>query len=168
MYTKDTRLSLFSMKKLWVIVERTKRYVLSCKHVIQICSTCKRVIKILLCTHILPCASRTNVPKYILSCAYTLPLYFTCGRAMRHILHFTHALLLYNLWRMLLTSNLIWYYHQCTVCNRIWYRAIFCAILYLYATRRLTHWYFLRYEMSMGLYINLKPQYGIVLGSKVI
>ena len=117
----------------WVTRGRTKRYILSCKYALPICYMCERVIKILFCTHAIPCDPCTNVPQYILSCAYALPLYFTCERAIRRILYFTHALQLYNLRQTLLTSNMIRWYLQHAVCTQIWDHAIFCAILYISA-----------------------------------
>ena len=53
--------------------------------------------------------------------------------SIRHILSFTHALRLYYIRWMLLNSKLIWWYFQRAVCARIWYRAIFCAILHISA-----------------------------------
>ena len=110
-----------------------KRDVLSCTHILPICSTCERVIKILFCMHALPCDPCTNAPQDILSCAHVLPLYFTCERAIRCILHFTHALRLYNILLMLLNIKLIRRYWWRAVCARIQSHAIFCAILHIYA-----------------------------------
>ena len=110
---------------------RAKRDILSCKHTLPTCSTCKRVIKILFCAHELPCTPCTSMAQDILSCAHALPLYFTCKRAIRHILSFTHALWLYNLRLTLLTSKPIWWYWRRAVCAWIWNRAMFCVILHI-------------------------------------
>ena len=112
-------------------IGRTKRNVLSCKHALHICSTCKCVINILFCTHVLPCAPHMNAPQDILSCAYALLLYFTCEHSIIHILYFTHTLRLYNLRRTLLTSKLILWYCRRAVCTRIWDHTKLCTIQYI-------------------------------------
>ena len=76
--------------------------------------------------------------KDILSCTHTLPLYFMYKSSIRHILSLTHVARLYYIRRTLLNSNQFWWYCWCAVCARIWDCAIFCAILYIYAS-----WYHL-------------------------
>ena len=90
-------------------------------------------LKDLYFSHALPCVPRTSVPIYILSCTHIPPLYFTSKHAIRRILSFTHALWLYSIRRTLPNSKLIWWYLWGVVCACIWYRAIFCTILHIYA-----------------------------------
>ena len=109
---------------MWMLWECNKRDVLSCKHVLPICSMCKLVMQYLFCTHGIPCVLRTNLPKDILSFTQVLLLYFTHERDIICILSFVYALRLYSIWWMLLKINPICWYCQRAVCAWILYCAI--------------------------------------------